>query len=77
MSGRRIQVEVKFTEPMGPKRRKCYQYTEIDDCTRLRVSRIYDRNNPKTAIGFIEYVLSKLPFRAECVQTGNGADFQG
>ena len=32
------------------RRKKYYQYTAIDDCTRLRVLRIYDRNNQKTAI---------------------------
>jgi transposase InsO family protein len=77
MPGHRIQVDVKFIEPIGPKRRKFYQYTAIDDCTRLRVLRIYDRNNQKTAIQFLDYVLSKLPFQAECVQTDNGAEFQG
>ena len=42
--------------------RSYYQYTAIDDCTRIRVLRIYPRNNQKTAIQFIDYVLEKLPF---------------
>ena len=32
----------------GPQ--KHYKYTSIDDCTRMRVLRIYDRHNQKTAI---------------------------
>jgi len=31
-------------------RKRYYQYTAIDDCTRLRVLKIYEKNNQKTAI---------------------------
>ncbi|GJO23484.1 IS481 family transposase [Mycobacterium marinum] len=58
------------------RRGKFYQFTAIDDCTRLRVMRIYPRNNQKTAIQFVDYVLSQLPFQVETVQTDNGAEFQ-
>jgi transposase len=75
--GHRIQVDVKFIEPLPGARRKHYQFTAIDDCTRIRVLRIYDRNNQKSAIQFIDYVLEKLPFVVEVVQTDNGAEFQG
>jgi hypothetical protein len=70
---------VKFIEPItsGPTRRKrYYQYTAIDDCTRLRVLRIYPRSDQKTAIQFFDYVTSRLPFVIEQVQTDNGAEFQ-
>ena len=39
--------------------------------------RIYERNTQKSAIQFIDYVLAKLPFAVEVVQTDNGAEFQG
>ncbi len=77
LPGNRLQVDVKFIEPIGGARKKHYQFTAIDDCTRIRVLRIYPRNNEKTAIQFIDYVLEKLPFGVECVQTDNGAEFQG
>jgi transposase len=77
LPGHRVQVDVKFLGPIGGSRKKHYQFTAIDDCTRIRVLRIYDRNNQKTAIQFIDYVLEKLPFRVECIQTDNGAEFQG
>lgn len=77
LPGHRVQVDVKFLAPVAGSRKKHYQFTAIDDCTRIRVLRIYDRNNQKTAIQFIDYVLEKLPFRVECVQTDNGAEFQG
>jgi len=67
---------VKFLERIKDTRRRYYQYTAIDDCTRLRVLRIYDKNNQLSAIRFIDYVLSRLPFHAEAIQTDNGSEFQ-
>jgi transposase InsO family protein/transposase-like protein len=84
LPGHRVQIDVKFIEPLrGAKpgsragsRRKHYQFTAIDDCTRLRVLRIYPRLNQKTAIQFADYVMERLPFRVEVIQTDNGAEFQ-
>jgi transposase InsO family protein len=76
--GHQLQVDVKFIEPLGQKgmrRKKFYQFTAIDDCTRLRVLRAYPRCDQKTAIEFIDHVLSKLPFAVERVQTDHGVEF--
>jgi len=77
LPGNRLQVDVKFIEPIGGGRTKHYQFTAIDDCTRIRVLRVYPRNNQRTAIQFIDYVLERLPFGVDCIQTDNGAEFQG
>ncbi len=69
--GHRIQVDVKFLAKIPGTRRRYHQYTAIDDCTRLRILRIYERCNQRTSIQFIDYVLSRLPFRAEVIQTDN------
>jgi transposase InsO family protein len=75
--GHRVQLDVKFvTSLRGAPRKKYYQFTAIDDCTRLRVLKIYDRLNQKTAIQFVDYVLERLPFQVHVVQTDNGAEFQ-
>jgi hypothetical protein len=37
------------------------------DCTRLRVLRIYPQLNQTTAIQFLDYVLSRLPFQVEMI----------
>jgi transposase InsO family protein len=67
---------VKFIAPItGAPRRKHYQFTAIDDCTRLRVLRIYSRLNQRTAIQFADYVLEKLPFQVQEIQTDNGPEF--
>jgi transposase InsO family protein len=76
LPGHRVQIDVKFIAPVAGARRKHYQFTAIDDCTRLRVLRIYPQLNQKTAIQFADYVLERLPFRVEVIQTDNGAEFQ-
>jgi len=76
LPGHRVQLDVKFIAPLPGSRRKHYQFTAIDDCTRLRVLRIYPQLNQKTAIQFADYVLERLPFRVEVIQTDNGAEFQ-
>jgi transposase InsO family protein len=76
LPGHRVQIDVKFIAPLAGSRRKHYQFTAIDDCTRLRVLRIYPQLNQKTAIQFADYVLERLPFRVEVIQTDNGAEFQ-
>ena len=74
--GHRVQIDVKFLEPLKGSRRRHYQFTAIDDCTRLRALKIYDRCNQKTAMQFVDYVLQKFPFRVEVIQTDNGSEFQ-
>ena len=74
--GHCVQLDVKFIEPMKGVRKKHYQFTAIDDCTRRRVLEIYERLNQKTAIQVVDYVLEKLPFKVVQIQTDNGAEFQ-
>jgi transposase InsO family protein len=76
LPGHQIQIDVKFIAPVGGRKKRFYQFTAIDDCTRIRVLRIYDRLNQRTAIQFVDYVLEKLPFIVEKVQTDNGSEFQ-
>jgi transposase InsO family protein len=75
LPGHRVQLDVKFIAPLAGSRRKHYQFTAIDDCTRMRVLRIYPQLNQKTAIQFADYVLERLPFRVEVIQTDNGVEF--
>jgi transposase InsO family protein len=41
------------------------------------VLRIYPKNDQKTAIQFLDYLLERLPFKVEVIQTDNGSEFQG
>jgi transposase InsO family protein len=74
--GHRLQVDVKFLERIPGTRKRLYQFTAIDDCTRIRVLKIFDACNQRTATQFIDEVLRRLPFRVHVVQTDNGAEFQ-
>ncbi len=76
--GHHIQVDVTFLSlaTTEGKRVRRYQYTAIDDATRIRALRIYDRHNQKNAIHFIDYVVEKFPFRIHTVRTDRGHEFQ-
>ena len=67
---------MKFLERIPGTRTRLYQFTAIDDCTRLRVLKVYDACNQRTAIQFINEVRRRLPFRIRVIQTDNGAEFQ-
>src|SRR5688500_12501808 len=74
--GHRLQMDVKFLERIPGTRKRLYQFTAIDDCTRVRVLKVYDACNQATAIRFVDEVRRRLPFRVQVVQTDNGAEFQ-
>lgn len=76
--GHHIQVDVKFLnfrDNQGHKIRR-FQYTAIDDATRIRALKIYDRHTQQNAIDFISQVIDKFPFRINTVRTDNGHEFQ-
>ena len=64
-----------FNDTQGH-RIKRFQYTAIDDATRIRALKIYDRHTQSNAIDFINYVVEKLPFRIKMIRTDNGHEFQ-
>jgi transposase InsO family protein len=74
--GHRLQLDVKFLERIPQTRKRLYQFTAIDDCTRIRVLKVFDACNQATAIQFVDEVLRRLPFRVLTIQTDNGAEFQ-
>lgn len=74
--GHRLQMDVKFLERIPGTGKRLYQFTAIDDCTRIRILKIYDACNQSTAIRFADEVVRRLPFRILVIQTDNGAEFQ-
>lgn len=76
--GHHIQVDVKFLkfkDQTGRKVRR-FQYSAIDDATRIRALKIYKRHTQENAIKFVNYVIAKFPFRIHTVRTDNGHEFQ-
>ena len=56
--------------------KKLYQFTAIDDCTRLRVLGLYHARDSKSAIHFLqERMLAEFPFPIQRVQTDRGCEF--
>jgi len=76
--GHQIQVDVKFLKFIDKSKRavKRYQYTAIDDATRVRALKIYARHNQKNACDFIDYIIEKFPFRIREIRTDRGHEFQ-
>jgi transposase InsO family protein len=76
--GHQIQVDVKFLIFRGKdgKPIKRYQYTAIDDATRVRALKVYSRHTQANAIDFLDYVIKSFPFRIREVRTDNGHEFQ-
>jgi len=76
--GHHIQVDVKFLALKTEDNRKIrrYQYTAIDDATRVRALKIYQRHNQKSSIDFIDYIIEKFPFRIHTVRTDRGHEWQ-
>jgi len=76
--GHHVQVDVKFlrfNDKEGDKIRR-FQYTAIDDATRIRALKIYQRHTQQNAIDFIKYVVDKFPFRIHTIRTDRGHEFQ-
>ena len=76
--GHHVQVDVKFLQFKKAEGRavKRYQFTAIDDATRIRALKIYEGHNQENAIDFIDHVISRLPFRIDTIRTDRGHEFQ-
>lgn len=76
--GHHIQMDVKFLIFKGDKGQKIkrYQYTAIDDATRVRALKIYNRHTQENAIDFVDHIIQKFPFRIQQIRTDRGHEFQ-
>jgi transposase InsO family protein len=77
--GERVQVDVKYLPKLKigrfPEGYQEYQYTAIDDCTRLRFTGIYQEVTPQNSVDFMKRALSFFPFPIQEVQTDHGVEF--
>lgn len=77
--GERVQIDVKCVPAScltgGIKGRKYYQYTAIDEYSRLRYLEIFEAQNQYCSAIFLTHAISCFGFRIECVQTDNGFEF--
>lgn len=79
--GERIQIDVKhvptncLTKELQEKGEKYYQYTAIDEYSRLRYIWFSKEQTTYASKEFIKRVIKRFPFKVECVQTDNGTEF--
>ena len=48
----------------------------IDDATRVRALKVYDKHTQANAIDFVDHIIEKFPFRIKEIRTDNGHEFQ-
>ena len=74
--GQKVQIDVKFVPGCcvaGDE--KYYQYTAIDEYSRLVFREMYDEHSTYSSRDFIQKVIKVFPFRIELVQTDNGTEW--
>jgi len=76
--GHHIQMDVLFLTFIGKRDEKVrrFQYTAIDDATRVRALNIYEKHTQANAIDFEDHVIGKFLFRTCQIRTDNGHEFQ-
>ena len=67
--GERVQMDVC---KIGP---KVYQFTAIDDCTRLKVVRLYPNKESNSTLLFLDEAIREFPFPIQRFQTDRGKEF--
>ena len=79
--GQRVQIDVKYvpmnclTKELREQGERYYQYTAIDEYTRLRVLWFAKERSTYESGEFIKVIVKKFPFKIEEVQTDNGFEF--
>ena len=77
--GQRVQIDVKFVPSAclvgDAEGEKFYQYTAIDEYSRIRYIEAFREHSSYSSTVFLEHVIKTFPFKVECVQTDNGLEF--
>lgn len=76
--GHHIKMDVKyltFTGKRGEKIRR-FQYTAIDEATRAKALKVYDKHTEANGQDFVDHTFEKFPFHIKEVRTDNGHEFQ-
>ncbi len=72
--GELVEIDIKYV-PDKIDGRRYYQFTAIDCASRWRYLKIYEEMNNKTALEFLNQVVTMAPFKTTAVKTDNGAYF--
>ena len=79
--GEKVQVDVKevpYTCLRGALLRDnkhLYQWTAIDECTRIRFVYGFEEHTPENSVKFLHMLVKAFPFKIQTIQTDNGTEF--
>ena len=77
--GQRVQIDVKYVPSAclvgDAKGKKFYQYTAIDEYSRLRYIEAFEEKSTYSSAVFLKNMIRFFGFPVECVQTDNGFEF--
>jgi transposase InsO family protein len=79
--GEKVQIDVKeipYCCLRGAARRDgkhMYQWTAIDECTRIRFVYGFEEHTPENSVKFLKMLQRVFPFKIEVIQTDNGTEF--
>lgn len=79
--GEKVQIDVKevpYACLRGTLRRDgkhLYQWTAIDECTRIRFVYGFEEHTPENTVKFLKMLFKAFPFRMQTIQTDNGTEF--
>ena len=79
--GEKVQIDVKEV-PYNCLRGKVlrdgkhlYQWTAIDECTRMRFVYGFEEHTPENSVKFLKMLMKVFPFKIKTIQTDNGTEF--
>ena len=79
--GEKVQIDVKEV-PYNCLRGKVlrdgkhlYQWTAIDECTRMRFIYGFEEHTPENTVKFLKMMIKAFPFKIQTIQTDNGTEF--
>ena len=79
--GDKVQIDVKYvpqeclTDELKEKKEKYYQYTAIDEFTRIRYTWFTNEHSTYMSSEFAKRVIKYFPFKIKTIQTDNGFEF--
>lgn len=79
--GEKVQIDVKEVPYCCLKgaakrdRKRLYQWTAIDECTRVRFVYGFEEHTPENSVKFLKMLQKAFPFKIQTIQTGNGTEF--
>ena len=79
--GEKVQIDVKevpyccLKGKIKQDGKHLYQWTAIDECTRLRFVFGYEEHTPENSVNFYKRLKQAFPFPIKAIQTDNGTEF--